>query len=76
MTVAARTVSFGNQFIPCAGVIHLIAFLHFFDAAAISVVEFARVSIHDIICARRSSIVLYDFLCGGWGEWLQCRQTS
>ena len=48
MTVAARTVSFGNQFIPCAGVIHLIAFLYFFDAAAISVVEFARVSIHDI----------------------------
>ena len=51
MTVAARIVALGDQVIPCAGAVHLIAFLHFFDAAAISVVEFARVSIHDIICA-------------------------
>ena len=68
MTVAARIVALGDQVIPCAGVVHLIAFLHFFDAAAISVVEFARVSIYDIICARRRSIVLYDFLCGRWGS--------
>ena len=51
MTVAARTVSFGNQIIPCAGVVHLIAFLHLLYTAARRIVEFARVSIHDIIGA-------------------------
>ena len=68
MAVAAGIVSLGNQVIPCAGVVHLIAFFHLLYTAAVRVVELPGVGVDYIIGARGRRIVLYDFRCGGWGS--------
>ena len=49
MTVAARIVALGDQVIPCAGVVHLIAFLHLFYTSTRRIVEFPGIGIDDIV---------------------------
>lgn len=64
IAVAAGIVALGNQVIPRAGVVHLIAFFHLLHAPAVRVVEFACVCVDYIFGASGRNIVL----CSGWGS--------